>query len=117
MHHFAEQFNGGHGHQNPVCRILNPLGIFFYPENADFAVFACVSLQSFKTFLAIMQASCGHVNADVFGRGYFDFSPLSVPVVAADIVVGIVVTEWERLPINCIQIDLHNLRPFVLASP
>jgi hypothetical protein len=55
-----------------------------------------------------MQASSGHMDANVFGRSHFNFAPLTIAVVAANVVIGIVITEGERLPINSIQIDLHS---------
>jgi hypothetical protein len=48
------------------------------------------------------------VDADVLGRRKFDLAPLAIAVVAADIVIGIVITEGERLPIDSVQINLHN---------
>ena len=51
-----------------------------------------------------MQASSGHVDADVLGRRKFNLAPLAIAVVAADIVIGVIITEGERLPIDSVQI-------------
>jgi hypothetical protein len=62
-----------------------------------------------------MQASRGHVDADVLGRRKFNLAPLAIAVVAADIVIGIVITEGERLPIDSVQIK-HNLTFFAVCA-
>jgi hypothetical protein len=59
-----------------------------------------------------MQASSGHVDADVLGRRQFDLAPLTIAVVAAYIVIGIIITEGERLPIDSVQINLHSIHLF-----
>jgi hypothetical protein len=59
-----------------------------------------------------VQASCGHVDADIRRRRNFNLTPLAIAVVAADIVIGIGITEGESLPIDFIQINLHNFNLF-----
>ena len=115
MDHFAEQFNGRHSHEHAVSGVLHTLGVFVDTENTDLAVLARVSLEAFKTFLAVMQASSGHVDANVLGRRKFYLAPLTIAVVATDIVIGIVITEGERLPIDSVQIK-HNLTFFAVCA-
>jgi hypothetical protein len=55
------------------------------------------------------------VDADVLGRRKFNLAPLAIAVVAADIVIGIVITEGERLPIDSVQIK-HNLTFFAVCA-
>jgi hypothetical protein len=53
------------------------------------------------------------VDANVLGRRKFNLAPLAIAVVAADIVIGIVITEGERLPIDIVQINLHSINLFL----
>ena len=98
LHHLEEQVGGHLGHHHAACRRLQSLRILLGTKHAHLAVGTAERLQSLESLLTIVQAGCGHVDTQIFAGANFNFAPLSVAMVAADVVVGWHVAKWEFFP-------------------
>ena len=87
-------------HQNSATCTLQTFCICIRTENTDLAIFSTISLQAFKSFLTIMQASCCHVNIQSFFWTKFQFTPLSVAIITTDVVICLHIAKWQISPIN-----------------
>ena len=98
--HLLEALGAQFGHHDAAASALQAGSVLFQTEDANLAIFAAEGLQTLESLLAIVQAGCSHVDVDgLFGRN-FNFTPLTVAVPAADIIIGFHITERKVLPIN-----------------
>ena len=98
--HFDKFFGGELRHHDATAGALQTLGVGFGAEDTNLAVFAAISLETFESLLAIVQAGCSHVHFDMLRGGNFNLTPLTVAIVAANVIVGFYITERKVLPIN-----------------
>ena len=63
---FTEQFCREFRHQDTVTSTLQTFCVGFQTEDTDFTVLATVSLQTFESFLSVMQTSSCHVDIQGF---------------------------------------------------
>lgn len=93
--HLNEFLGGQFGHDDAAAGALQTGSVLIGAEHANLTVFATISLQSLKGFLTIVQAGGTHVDRDgIFGADFY-FAPFSVAIVAADIIVGFVVSKTQ----------------------
>ena len=96
---FTELFSRQFRHQNTSTSTLQTFCISLRTEYTDFSIFSTISLQSFESFLSVMQTSSSHMNIQCFFRTKFQFTPLSVAIVATYIVICLHITERQFRPI------------------
>ena len=87
-------------HQNGVACILQALGILVHAENADLAILATESLETFEACLAIVQHSGCHMHSHFFTLADTEFTPRTILKGATYIVRSLAVTEAQTAPID-----------------
>ena len=99
LHHLFEQLGGNLGHENAATGGLQTLSIVLYAEHAHLAVRTAIGFQAFESLLAIVQAGGCHVQFQILIGADLNLPPLTVAIVATDVVVGLHVTERQICPI------------------
>lgn len=99
-YHLAEELYGHGLHLDTLGAADEALCVLFHTEDADFTVFAAISLQALEALLAIVEAGSGDMKGNVLGVGYHDLSPLAVLVGTTYIVVGGHIAEAKFSPID-----------------
>ena len=97
--HLDELLGGELRHHDAAAGALQTLGVSFGAEDTNLTVFAAVGFQALEGFLTVVEAGSSHVHFDVLGGRNLDFTPLTVAIPAANIVIRFHVTKRKVLPI------------------
>ena len=109
FYHLAELIGRHFCHFATSTCGLHTCCIFFHAENAYFSIWATESLETFKSFLSIMETYSRHMKRDIFIRTYLNLTPLSIVIVATNVVVRLHVTKFQVRPVDL----FHNNSNFV----
>ena len=93
LHHLNEKVGWNLWHQNATAGALQTRCILFNTENTYFPVRTTISFQPFKSLLTIVKTCSCHVKMNIFFRAYLYFAPLSVAIIAANIIICWSVTK------------------------
>ena len=107
--HLLKTFGRQFRHQNSTASTLQTGCILIHTEYTHLTIRTSVGLQSFKSFLSVMQTGSSHVDVDSSFRTHFNFSPRTVTIIATYVIVGRHIAEGQIRPVYF----FHHFRFFV----